>query len=200
MAHGLSTGFIEWKGTRYDFVDAPAYSEKNWGGAFPKKWWWINCNLFEDDDDLAVTAGGGLRQVPWQSDLESAALIGIHHRGKFYEFVPWTATVRWEVKRWGTWRMSAQNDRYEVELEAVTPEDNQGTPLRAPIEVGLRFVCRDSMKGVLQLKLRDRQTGTVLINARSICCGVEVGGGPWEDAWQGQTDLAWPIRTIMNVF
>jgi hypothetical protein len=36
MAHGLATGWIEWKGKRYHFTDAPAYSEKNWGGAFPQ--------------------------------------------------------------------------------------------------------------------------------------------------------------------
>ena len=29
MAHGLATGWIEWKGERYDFTNAPAYSEKN---------------------------------------------------------------------------------------------------------------------------------------------------------------------------
>ncbi|MDX2098926.1 MAG: tocopherol cyclase family protein, partial [Leptolyngbyaceae cyanobacterium bins.59] len=47
MAHGLATGWIEWKGTRYEFVNAPAYGEKNWGGAFPEKWFWFNCNTFD---------------------------------------------------------------------------------------------------------------------------------------------------------
>ena len=39
MAHATASGFIEWGGRRYDFVDAPAYAEKNWGGAFPTKWY-----------------------------------------------------------------------------------------------------------------------------------------------------------------
>ncbi|KAJ0089760.1 hypothetical protein Patl1_12908 [Pistacia atlantica] len=41
MASGLSTGWIEWDGELFEFQDAPLYSEKNWGGAFPRKWFWI---------------------------------------------------------------------------------------------------------------------------------------------------------------
>lgn len=41
MASGLSTGWIEWDGELFEFRDAPSYSEKNWGGAFPKKWFWV---------------------------------------------------------------------------------------------------------------------------------------------------------------
>ena len=36
MAHGLATGWIEWRGQKYQFTDAPAYSEKNWGSSFPQ--------------------------------------------------------------------------------------------------------------------------------------------------------------------
>ncbi len=47
MAEGLATGWLEWGGQRYDFVDAPAYAEKNWGGGFPSKWCWVQCNSFD---------------------------------------------------------------------------------------------------------------------------------------------------------
>ena len=48
MAHGWATGWIEWNGDRYNFENAPAYGEKNWGGAFPQMWFWLNCNAFDD--------------------------------------------------------------------------------------------------------------------------------------------------------
>lgn len=35
-------GWIEWGGERYEFEDAPSYSEKNWGGSFPLKWFWVS--------------------------------------------------------------------------------------------------------------------------------------------------------------
>jgi tocopherol cyclase len=55
MAHGLATGWIDWNGKRYDFTNAPAYGEKNWGRAFPQKWFWLNCNGFNNEPDLALT-------------------------------------------------------------------------------------------------------------------------------------------------
>uniref|UniRef100_A0A2P2JB86 Uncharacterized protein MANES_16G072000 n=1 Tax=Rhizophora mucronata TaxID=61149 RepID=A0A2P2JB86_RHIMU len=41
MAAGLSTGWIEWDGELFEFNNAPSYSEKNWGGGFPRKWFWV---------------------------------------------------------------------------------------------------------------------------------------------------------------
>ncbi|MEM7592643.1 MAG: tocopherol cyclase family protein, partial [Cyanobacteria bacterium P01_A01_bin.83] len=76
MAHGLASGWVEWRGQRYQFANAPAYSEKNWGSSFPQKWFWLNCNSFQSTADLALTAGGGIRQVLWWH--EEVALIGIH--------------------------------------------------------------------------------------------------------------------------
>jgi tocopherol cyclase len=183
MAHGLATGWMEWNGDRYDFTNAPAYSEKNWGGAFPKKWFWINCNCFDHEPGLALTAGGGRRGILWW--MESVAMVGIHYQDKFYEFVPWNSQVHWEIHPWGAWHIHARNSRYAVDLRATT--DRPGTPVRAPTEQGLSFVCRDTMKGQLTLRLwelRDRSS-TLLLEATSQLCGLEVGGGPWEEVWKG---------------
>jgi tocopherol cyclase len=178
MAHGRATGWIDWQGDRYSFQDAPAYSEKNWGGAFPQKWFWLNCNAFPDEPDLAVTAGGGRRSVlGW---MESVALIGIHHGGRFYEFAPWNATVTWEIYPWGQWRMAAHRDRLSVEL--VGYSDRPGTALRAPTLDGMVFCCRDTMVGQIDLVLRDGDR--VILQATSHQGGLEVGGGPWDGVWR----------------
>lgn len=178
MAHGLATGWIDWKGQRYEFTNAPAYSEKNWGRSFPQKWFWINCNSFTNELDLALTAGGGKRGVLWW--MESVALFCLHYQGKFYEFVPWNSQVSWQIQPWGEWRMQAHNGSYEVELTATT--DVPGTKLRAPTEDGLGFVCRDTMFGELSLELRERH-GKRILKASSDLCGVEVGGIPWDQPW-----------------
>lgn len=189
MAHGLATGWIEWNSQRYEFTDAPAYGEKNWGRSFPRKWFWLNCNSFDSEPDLALTAGGGKRGVLWW--MESAALIGIHYRGRFYEFVPWNSEVSWQIQPWGCWQMQAQNADYEVELTGTT--DRPGTPLRAPTEQGLIFVCRDTMQGQLSLELRERQGGKAktILKAKSSLCGLEVGGGSWPDTWSGCAKFPW---------
>jgi tocopherol cyclase len=184
MAHGLATGWIDWNGTRYEFTDAPAYSEKNWGGSFPQKWFWLNCNSFDGEPDLALTAGGGRRGVLWW--MESVAMIGVHYRGKFYEFVPWNSQVEWNIQPWGKWQMQAQNQDYEIELTGTT--ELPGTPLRAPTASGLIFGCRDTMRGELTLQLRTRHSGKpqVILEAHSSLCGLETGGGAWEESWHSR--------------
>lgn len=192
MAGGLSTGWIEWDGERIEFENAPSYSEKNWGGAFPRKWFWAQCNVFEGaSGEIALTAAGGLRQIPGLTEtFENAALIGIHYGGKFYEFVPWNGVVSWEVATWGYWFMSADNGNYVVELEATT--EDQGTTLRAPTsEAGLSQACKDTCFGILKLKLWERRydgsKGKIILDVTSDMAALEVGGGPWFNTWKGKT-------------
>jgi tocopherol cyclase len=189
MAHGLATGWIDWNGKRYDFTDAPAYGEKNWGRAFPQKWFWLNCNGFDNEPDLALTAGGGRRQVLWWE--ESAALVGIHYQGKFYEFVPWNSKVSWQIQPWGRWQMQGENAEYQVELTGTT--DKPGTLLRAPTQEGLIFFCRDTMQGKLTLELRRKGNNSPIIKASSSVCGLETGGGPWEELWDDSAKFPWVL-------
>ncbi|MBD2251070.1 tocopherol cyclase family protein [Nostoc parmelioides] len=182
MAHGLATGWIDWNGKIYQFQNAPAYGEKNWGGAFPEKWFWLNCNSFDGEPDLALTAGGGRRGVLWW--MESVAMIGLHYQGKFYEFVPWNSKVEWNIQPWGRWQMRAKNLDYEVELTGTT--HLPGTDLRAPTVQGLQYCCRDTMQGKLDVELRQMrgENPLVILKAHSYLCGLEIGGDSWSNSWQ----------------
>lgn len=183
MAHGLATGWIEWQGQRYDFVNAPAYAEKNWGGAFPQKWFWLQCDAFAEEGDLALTAAGGKRQVLWW--FEYVALVGIHYQGQFYEFAPWNATVSWEVEPWGHWHVWAENDNYTVDVRGTV--DRPPIEVRVPSPDGLQFRCRDTTHGQILLKLKDRWTDRVILQASSDLAGLETGGEPWEETWRSQS-------------
>lgn len=181
LAHGLSTGWIEWRGKRYEFTDAPAYSEKNWGKSFPQQWFWLNCNAFNEESDLALTAGGGVREI--FNHTEEVALIGIHCRNRFYEFVPWNSEIHWQISPWGSWEMQAQNEKgFSVTLSGKT--DLAGQPLRAPTHRGLEFCCKDTLRGNINLQLFSPQKDPI-IQATSNLCGLEVGGKYWKDVWCG---------------
>ncbi len=181
MAHGHATGWVEWQGQHYEFAKAPAYSEKNWGRSFPKKWFWLNCNAFDGLPDLALTAGGGRRQVlTW---MESVAMVGIHYQGQFYEFVPWNAQVSWRVAPWGHWQMRGETPHAVVELSGTTT--HPGTMVRVPTEEGMAFRCRDTAQGDLTLNLWQKRGSKfdLVIAATSTQAGLEVGGGPWDNPW-----------------
>jgi len=142
MANARASGILNWNGTTYEFSDAPFYGEKNWGGAFPIKWYWAQCNSFDKYPDLAFTAGGGIRQLPFSflpgKRTETLGLIGIHYEGQFYEIVPWTGEMEWEVDPWGRWEFKGrctdakQERQFEAEIVATTDEGVSGVKLRAP--------------------------------------------------------------------
>ncbi len=111
-------------------------------------------------------------------------MVGVHYRGTFYEFVPWNAKVRWHVEPWGYWHLWAENDRFLVEV--VGTSDRPGTVVRAPTEQGLAFTCCDTTHGHVTLELRDKRSNQLLLTAKSSLCGLEVGGGPWNEAWRGK--------------
>ena len=178
MAHGLATGWIEWRGERYEFCQAPAYSEKNWGGSFPQKWFWLNCNSFKTVNDLALTAGGGIRQVLWWD--EEVALIGIHYQGKFYEFAPWNSQISWQIEPWGKWQIEGKTAQYKVKIVGET--NSLGTYVRTPTAKGLVFNCRDTTSGKLSLALF-LHTGEKIVEAYTNQAGLEVGGSPLTDTW-----------------
>jgi tocopherol cyclase len=180
MAHGLATGWMEWCGQRYEFANAPAYAEKNWGGAFPQKWFWIQCNAFDQVADLALTAAGGRRQVlGW---FEAVALIGIHYRGQFYEFAPWNAQVGWEVDPWGYWHIWAENESYTATVKGTV--NRPPVTVRVPSATGLQFRCRDTTHGQVLLELKHRWTGQIIVQASSTMAGLETGGEPWDETWR----------------
>ncbi|MBD2103642.1 tocopherol cyclase family protein [Leptolyngbya sp. FACHB-261] len=184
MAHGWAEGWIEWRGQRYEFRQAPAYGEKNWGGAFPQKWFWLNCNGFTAEPNLALTSGGGLRGfgIPPVQVLESVAMVGIHYEGKFYSFMPGDRVVC-DIQPWGHWQVTAENRFHRVRL--IGSSQRPGTALRAPTERGLVFCCRDTMYGQVEILLEARSGlgWQTVVQARSDQGGLETGGGPWDGPW-----------------
>lgn len=165
MAHARASGSLNWNGTVYEFEDAPFYGEKNWGGAFPTKWYWAQCNSFDDHQDLSFTAGGGIRELPFsflmgKKKTETLGLIGIHYQGTFYEIVPWTGEMQWEVAPWGRWEFRGRctdkngNCQFEAEVVATTKDGVEGVLLRAPTkDEGMQYFCRDSGAGKVTLSL-----------------------------------------------
>ncbi|MDX2256217.1 MAG: tocopherol cyclase family protein [Pseudanabaenaceae cyanobacterium bins.39] len=190
MAHGWATGWFEIvdidkdgsekQPQRLTFEQVPAYAEKNWGGAFPQKWFWIQCNAFADEPDLSLTSGGGIRKVLGLE--ESVGMVGVHHRGQFYEFVPWNSRISWQVMPWGCWSVWAENEEMAIAVVGETAE--AGTMVRVPREKGMQFWCRDTTRGNLRVTCWDRQgrSPRLIFSAHSQQAGLEIGGN-WSEPW-----------------
>lgn len=181
MAHGLASGSIQWQGNIYKFNHAPAYSEKNWGRAFPKKWFWLQCNSFSNCQGLSLTVAGGIREfLGYQT---SVAMVGIHYEGKFYSFMPEHSDIYCQIQPWGNWQIFAKNKSQQVEITANT--DHDGTLIMVPAKSGLEYRCRDTTQGEICLRLT---ANNQKITAHSSLGALEVGGEFWENTWQFQSD------------
>jgi tocopherol cyclase len=222
MAHGAATGWVQWGDTRHVFTAAPFYSEKNWGRAFPRKWFWAQCNSFDGHPGVALTAAGGVRDLPL-GGTEQVALIGLHVPSEmlpawardgapasgdadataytFIELVPWSGAVDWDVSPWGRWQLRGRDAKFEIALSATCGRGD-GTPLRAPsADRGLAQVCRDTFVGELSLSLwrAGGGGGQPLLTLRSSSAALEVGGGPWFEEWKGRSRMAEPLRSALQL-
>jgi len=178
MAHGLASGWIDWQGTRYEFEHEPAYAEKNWGGAFPTKWFWLQCNAFPDAPGLSITAAGGAREVLFWK--ENVGLIAIHYQGQFYEFLSTKTAFTWTIDPWGYWHLTAQDYRHRVEITGRAHDE--GAYVRVPTREGMQWLCRDTTHGELRVQLWSAK-GEVIVDTVSNLAGLEVGGSPWDASW-----------------
>ena len=222
MAHGLASGWIETDGARVTFEAAPAYSEKNWGGAgFPSKWFWVQCNAFPDRPGLSVTATGGNRGVVILPGVrEEVAAVLVHDpgagavRGGFYPFVPAAgegtdaAEVTWDVSPWGSWSVTAKTSTHEVRVICSVDSSDAGTVLRAPRDdsnAGMAPLCRESFKGratvwMWELDPRTRaRSRAVLDGVVSEAAAVETGGGPWYAPWKGRAEMREPLGSLAGL-
>ena len=215
MADARASGTITWNNETYTFQNVPFYSEKNWGGAFPIKWYWCQCNSFDGFMDrhnsLSVTTGGGTRKIPL-GQTESLGMVSVHYNGVFYEATPWLGDMKWHVSPWGYWNMTGRCTGaarpFEVSLEAIC--DAPGVKLRAPTEKdGMAYFCRDSFFADVTLSLWelewDANTNSyirgkcVISEARSKQAAVEVGGGPWWDDWKDASVMKQPMKGMVRL-
>jgi len=195
MAAGRSSGSITWGGERFDFVDAPSYAEKNWGAGFPEKWIWVQCNAFEGRPDVALTATGARRALPFSATKESVGLVGLHWGGgRFLDIAPTNGELAWSADPWGRWHIEASTADGAFRALVEASASGEGTLLRAPTDEGLQVVCRDTFQGDVRLRVWER--GQLVLDVESRLAGLEVGGGPWLGPWEAEARMEEPYRSL----
>lgn len=199
-AHGLANGRVRWGDQEYTFERAPYYAEKNWGESFPERWFWVQCNSLDSDQEVALTSAGARRAVPG-GITEDVAMVGLHLNGHLYEFAPWKGTVSWSVDPWGRWEVWADGEEYAIEVSAACTEED-GTTLRAPsASQGLVSSCRDTFAGAVSVTLKRKMRGgmnEVVYQGTSDSCALEVGGGPWWTPYEAEAKMTEPLRSMLT--
>ncbi len=154
-----------------DLGGATAYAEKNWGAAFPGRWWWGQAHGFDDPGVCVAFAGGVLERGP----LELAATSVVVHlaAGETLRLVPPLALVAVHTGP-SAWRVRARSARHRVTIEG----DSGGSEphlLPVPIPAERRTVnrARQYLAGRMRIEVH---TGRRLrYRGESPLAGLELG-------------------------
>jgi tocopherol cyclase len=209
LAHGLATGHVVWRGERFEFARVPVYAEKNWGGRFPERWFWLQCNSFPARDGCSITMAGGTRGVPVVGK-EDVAMIALHtdsdfggefgggeSGGGFYPF----PNIRWQVGPWdAAWSAEGTFERFRILVEASTAEGDPGVLVDIPTDGGMVSNSRETFSGKLRVRMWRSSSGAeeeLLLDLQSEQAALELGGGPWEDQWCGSCEVGSLAREVL---
>lgn len=151
-------------------VDASAYAEKNWGAAFPPRWWWGQAGDLADGGAGVAFAGGPLATA---SGRLAATAVVLLLGDEPVRLVAPLALVRADVGD-GAWRIRARSARYAVELEG---EAGGADPhvLPVPDVRSGRVEMRSAHHLAGRLAVRVRRGRSVLLAEESQLAGLEDG-------------------------
>ena len=126
---GRATGTLQLAGERIEIDGWRVYAEKNWGGAFPRRWWWGQAHDFGDDDVCVAFAGGALSAGALAGRLHATGLV-VRIGDEVIRLSAPTALVRSEVSP-GRWFIAGHDARWTVTISGR----GSGRPHRLPVPV-----------------------------------------------------------------
>ena len=164
------SGWAEIGGARIDLDGASAYIEKNWGPAFPERWWWGQALEVGGADVCVAFAGGLLRAGPIAA---AATGLVVRIEDRVIRMVPPGAVVRAQVDG-RVWRLRAIGPRTTIDLVAEPGVDPPAhLPVPAPRDGGPLGQVHQHLRG--RLRVRVRRGRRLLIDGTSELAGLEFG-------------------------
>jgi tocopherol cyclase len=146
---------------------AHVYVEKNWGRAFPARWWWGQADAFDDGDVCVAFAGGPMRIAGVSA---TPTLIAVRAGDRLITLAPPLARTVARV-RGRSWAVRGRSASYAVELEG----DEVGSAVALPVplvdRVGAESRSRQALAGRLAIVVRRR--GRTLLRGESPLAGLE---------------------------
>jgi hypothetical protein len=151
-------------GETVDLDGFEAYSEKNWGAAFPGEWWWGHATL--GPSAAIAFAGGGLAGPV----AATAAVLRVGT--DVVRFGAPSALVRASAGG-GAWSVRARSPRWSLEVEG----EGAGPPhvLPVPVPAERRSVLRSQHHLAGRVRVVARRGRRVVLREESALAGLEHG-------------------------
>ncbi|KAK1862659.1 hypothetical protein I4F81_005227 [Pyropia yezoensis] len=192
---------------RIDVTGWWVYAEKNWGAAFPRRWWWLTAPFPWG----SVTAVGATRRLGPAEEV--VGLVSVTAGGVLYEFANWSAArLTWAVGWARGWSATATAyTGHTVVVSGVTAAAaaagggapaGSGGGADAGVAVagpdaggGMGVPVRDALSGRVRVEVRAPPSAGGAVLVAGICAGggmLEVGGD-WAAAATRDDDEVWGV-------
>jgi hypothetical protein len=167
------SGTVRAGGLERSLDGAVAYAEKNWGHAFPGRWWWGQAATFPDPEVGLAFAGGHL-PLPGADPAPSAVVVRLGARP--LALAPPLHRTRVALAD-GAWRLATRGPRYRVDIEGdAAGSAPHALDVPVPGERRAADGARQHLAGRIELTVRAgrrlRYRGTAEL------AGLEVNGPP----------------------
>ena len=163
------TGAVE-AAERWSLHGWSGYAERNWGPAFPSRWWWGEAHDFGGDPVTVAFAGG-----PAFGPLEATAVV-VRLDGRLVRLgEPVLAGVSASVEP-GSWRLRGRSLRHGVEVEAAAdPAAAHVLDVPLPDERRVEPWSHQHLAGGLRVRVTRR--GRTVYAGQTDMAGLELGRG-----------------------
>jgi hypothetical protein len=164
-------GFARLGGETVDLDGATAYAEKNWGAAFPGRWWWGQAGAFDAGDVTAAFAGGAIRLA---GATVAPTTVVVRLGSEVLRMTPPRGRSRVAFGG-GAWHVRARAPGVSIELEG----DASGNPphhLDVPLPGEPRTEPRSRQHLAGRIALTVRRRGRTVFTGESPLAGLELGG------------------------
>ena len=157
-------------GERIALDGAVAYAEKNWGRAFPGRWWWGHAGAFPGAPVTVAFAGGPI--VLAGAPVAPTAVV-VRLGDEVLRLTPPVARSR-VAAGGGAWRVSARGPCLAVELEGDAAGAEPHT-LEVPVPGEVRTEPRSRQHLAARVSLTVRRGRRTLFAGESPLAGLELG-------------------------
>jgi hypothetical protein len=154
----------------HDLDGAVAYGEKNWGSAFPGRWWWGHAAAF-DDPGVSVSFAGG--HIPLLGGTVAPTAVVARLGRRVIALVPPRARTQVSLGA-DAWRLRTRAPGMTVEIDG----EGAGVPaheLLVPLPGAGSAEERSRQHLAARLELRVRRDRRVLFEGVSPLAGLELG-------------------------
>ena len=159
-------------GESYIFNKGKGYVEKNWGGAFPYSWIWIQSNSFTTE---RVALSCSIGHIPFFSSSFRGFLVGLQYKDKFIKF---TTMNRSKVKINPVNKdivLHLINKHYQLYIKTnSTPHDF--ILCKGPRDGKMVPLVKECLTGEVHIILRELATGRIVLEDVGEATGIEFGG------------------------